>query len=249
MHRLRLLPHSPPQSKLPNMPLFRINNSVILFVHVPKTGGSSIEVHLSKFGRAALITDHDHTWPRCNAQHMDAKSYGRIIPKDFYDYGFMIVRNPFDRIVSEYRMRHRDHAAAGRRIKDFPEWVEGVLRRYKRDHYLLDNHIRPQAEFFTEGIEVFRLEGGLTRVMERIGQVAGAGLSAGVPSEKVSDPIRFRVSERCAASISDFYRVDFKTFGYDDDPRYLLQKEGAAVVGDSSKYSRLIQYYATKFTG
>ena len=231
------------------MPLFRINNSVILFVHVPKTGGTSIEVHLAKFGRGALMTDHDHAWPRCNAQHMDSRSYARIIPKDFYDYGFMVVRNPFDRIVSEYRMRHRDHAAEGRRIKDFPEWVDGMLRRYQRDHYLLDNHIRPQAEFFSEGLDVFRLEEGLSKVLARVGAVVGADLAAGVPSEKVSDPIGVKVSASCAASIRSFYRTDFQQFGYDDDPRYLLRKDGAAIVGDSSKYFRLMQYYATKFTG
>jgi len=231
------------------MPLFRINNSVILFVHVPKTGGSSIEVHLSKFGRAALITNNDHVWPRCNAQHMDAESYARIIPKDFYDYGFMIVRNPFDRMVSEYRMRHRDHVAAGRRIKDFPEWVEGMLRRYQRDHYLLDNHIRPQADFFSPGLEVFRLEDGLSKALERIGAAVGANLAGDVPSEKVSDPIGFKVSAQCAALIRSFYRTDFKQFGYDDDPRYLLEKDGATIVSDSSKYVRLIQYYAKKGSG
>jgi hypothetical protein len=229
------------------MPLFRINNVLIYFIHVPKTGGSSIQAHLSKFGRPALITSNDHSWPKNNAQHMASPDYTRILPRDFYDYGFTVVRNPFDRIVSEYRMRCGDQTARSRPIKDFPEWVEGTFRRYRRDCYLLDNHIRPQADFLSEGVEVFKLEDGLQRVLERLGVVLGISLGTELPRLKASGPIDLKVSDECAAQISSFYEIDFRKFGYDDDPQYLLRKEGTVSGRRASKYARTIRYYARKF--
>jgi hypothetical protein len=231
------------------MPLFRINGALIYFVHIPKTGGSSVEAYLSRLGSTALVTTNDHSWPHCNAQHMEAAAYQRILPRDFYDYGFAIVRNPFDRIVSEYRMRRMDQAARGRRIKDFPDWVETVFRRYRGDHYILDNHIRPQGEFVSDGIEVFMLERGLTKALERVSEIAGVASGSDLPRLRASEPIGFKVSAACAARVADFYRRDFDAFGYDDDPAYLLRKEGAEIVGDSTKYSRLLRYYAMKLGG
>jgi hypothetical protein len=232
-----------------NMPLFQINSKLIFFVHVPKTGGSAISNVLSRFGRAALITHNDHVWPRCNAQHMEAASYLRILPGNFYDYGFMVVRNPFDRIVSEYRMRARDQASRGRRIKEFPEWVESVLRRYRRNNYIFDNHFRPQTEFLSDGIEVFKLESGLVEVVERLSEITGMVFGSELPRVQVSKSIGFKVSAECAAAVAKFYYADFRAFGYDDNIEYLIKKEGAELVSKSSKYPRLLKYYAMKLSG
>jgi hypothetical protein len=232
-----------------HMPLFRINNKIIFFVHVPKTGGSSIESFFSRFGRLALLTTDDHSWPKNNAQHMTASVYSRILPRSFYDYGFTIVRNPFDRIVSEYRMRCKNQGTRGRRIKEFPEWVEGIFSRYRRNQYILDNHIRPQIDFRSDGIEVFMLEHGLAKALERVSEITGVALGSDLPRVRVSEPINFKVSAACAAMVADFYRTDFEAFGYDDDPAYLLRKEGAEIVGDSTKYSRFLSYYAMKLGG
>ena len=53
-------------------------------------------------------------------QHFHANIYQKIIPEGFYDYSFCIVRNPFDRLVSEYAMRDTDDYS-------FDDWVKFIF--------------------------------------------------------------------------------------------------------------------------
>jgi Sulfotransferase family len=81
-----------------------------IFVHVPKTGGSSIE--------AAFGIGHEFVNPEEpeDERHRSLGEYGRLFPEMFDDYfKFAFVRNPWDRMVSRY-FQHRDdrHAKLAR---------------------------------------------------------------------------------------------------------------------------------------
>jgi len=58
-------------------------------------------------------------------QHMHAHVHTSMVPKGFYDYGFAVVRNPFARVASEYKMR----AAQTGWSVPFPEWFQLGVRR------------------------------------------------------------------------------------------------------------------------
>ena len=151
------------------MPLARFGDKVIFFVHIPKTGGASVDRYLSKHGRIALWTPGAVAWTHCSPQHMHRALYDQAIPPSFYDLGFAILRDPVARMISEYRYR------AERRGLDlgFDAWVARILRRFEDNPYVLDNHIRPQAEFVREDLKLFRFEAGLGPVFDLIDQEAG----------------------------------------------------------------------------
>jgi chondroitin 4-sulfotransferase 11 len=97
-----------------------------VFVHVPRTGGTSIESALGLWGDwrqentsslFGMITSPDlkrrlGTTPFL--QHLTASELGSVLPREFQRYyRFAFVRNPWDRLVSiRARMDQHMHAVA-----------------------------------------------------------------------------------------------------------------------------------------
>lgn len=93
-----------------------------LFVHIPKTAGKSV---LRFFGMS---------WQA----HTDIAKYTRDLDDDILNNytRFTIVRNPWDRLVSDYHFQKRKASADDKRlllfhengnIRSFQEWLEVVL--------------------------------------------------------------------------------------------------------------------------
>ena len=90
------------------MPIYRINNRNVLFIHVPKTGGTSVERYLGLYAQPALhnqgakllrpVKDATFT-PALAMQHFHAELLEAMFPPDFFDYAFMVVRHPAARFT------------------------------------------------------------------------------------------------------------------------------------------------------
>ena len=122
-----------------------------IFVHIPKTGGQSIEhVFIADSGltwetRAALLLRRktkEEKGPNRLA-HLLAREYvpfGYVTQDDFAaSFKFAVVRNPYDRAISEYRYKIIDKPAA--RDLTFREYVTS-LETGKRTR-----HDVPQSDF------------------------------------------------------------------------------------------------------
>jgi hypothetical protein len=196
-----------------------------IFVHVPKTGGQSIEmVFLARFGlswenRAPLLLRANPT-PRAEPQrlaHLFACEYvqhGYVGADDFRRYfKFAVVRNPWARAVSEYKYSY------SRRGVPFAAFIERAVGR--REGVVEHRHLDPQRSFLVDDAgatlvdRVLRFE----RLAEDFAEVSRRifGRVEDLPRRNVStdrtDYRRF-YDERTAGVIAAAYRDDIEAFGY-----------------------------------
>ena len=196
------------------MPLIRHQDKIVLFVHIPKTGGTSVEDAMMRSGAVVALKygKRFEGFMKTTFQHLNAEIYEGAIPADFYDYAFATVRHPVPRLVSEYFYRRK----RGFRAASFDRWVNDALREQTRNQYAMDNHIRPQVDFLTEGVEVFRIEDGIDKPLTKAAEVLGMTLSetdTHTNRRKRKKKVQWTAATR--ARMLDFYAADFERFGYD----------------------------------
>jgi len=90
-----------------------------LFVHVPKTGGNSIQNILAEYSEDTLITTEKHQdgverFELRNStyklkKHSKLSRYRKLLPADLYRqlFKFATIRNPWDKMISMYFSPHR----------------------------------------------------------------------------------------------------------------------------------------------
>ncbi len=205
------------------MPLAIAGNRTIYFAHVPKAGGSSVELYMherfgdlslrsiTRKGRLSRFEPGPFSAVMTSPNHLVWQDARFFLPRRV-DLSFALVRDPLARIVSQYRFQKPHSKASG---LDFSTWLRVVLRAAALDPRIYGNHIRPQVDFLSEGMEVFRLEDGLDRIIDwldaRLGEGA-PGISMGhiQKSAKVSvEPKREDV-----ALVARYYAADYDRFGY-----------------------------------
>jgi hypothetical protein len=227
-----------------------------LFVHIPKCGGQSLE---SFFLRALGLTweqrdqlllrrNHDPSKGPPRLAHMTAAEYvslGYVGAAEFQRYyKFAFVRNPWARLVSEYRYRPF-HVYR----YDFRTFV---LRHFPKpgwsDAY---RHVMPQVEYLTDGDgrllvdfvgKLENMSAGFATVCAALGfppsqlprtnvtRVEGGGLMSHYMRYRLQGALRghFRVVEyrdyrdyyddETREHVAHYYRDDIKSLGYGFDP-------------------------------
>lgn len=134
-----------------------------LFVHIPKTGGTSIRVALRSYkwkdpyriplflcSRLSSLTGHrlGCKLPR----HAKAIAAYEMLPREVYQelFKFAFVRNPWDLQVSSFHhiQQERRHLLTG--IKDFESFLRLKLNPYRKYVYHFDVSIEPQSDFIVD---------------------------------------------------------------------------------------------------
>ncbi len=193
------------------MPLYRHGANIVFFVHIPKTGGSTIEAALRSAGAAeALKFSKKRPFSKSTLQHMHAAVYQDAVSRRFYDWSFAVVRNPFSRMASEYKMKVLD--AGGR--DSFEDFVFANFQRFEQYKYTRDNHIRPQREFLAKGVELFRFEDGLEAPIKAAADRLGLPMPE-IPHAKKGSAGKVVTTERALELVASFYERDFRRLGYD----------------------------------
>ncbi|WP_371054874.1 sulfotransferase family 2 domain-containing protein [Rhodosalinus sp. K401] len=210
------------------MPLLEANGSRIFFAHIPKTGGTSVEAYMATKGRLSMMSGDQRPVPGdpVTQQHYHRELYLPKLADTGVDAWFAILRNPLDRLVSEYRFRLK--ARPGFHALDpriwfgrwpvkvgrqhlrltFEEWVEAVFSAYAEDPCVNDNHIRPQSDFVCEGMTLFDFENGLNPVFDWIDAQTDGTRSQGRYEAKRSSGRRPAVTHALRQRVLDFYRED-----------------------------------------
>lgn len=207
------------------MPVFRKDDLFVLFVHVPKAGGSAIErafadaewtvAYRDPRVRAGGLNDVR----RCSPQHMHASMLETILAPDRFDLVFMTVREPLARFRSEYAMRNPKPADAPTAAV-VERWYDEASRAYAGNPFVHDNHLRPQSEFVLPNAQVYRLEDGLESMVADLNERFGLGLPPIVPrvmDRSIQSGFRSSdvpIGERLEQRLRVAYAEDFSRFGY-----------------------------------
>ena len=207
------------------MPIFTRGDRAVLFVHVPKTGGTTLEKMMVGAGWEVGFRATPRTHPaqarlhRVSPQHYHADLLAQTLRLDRFDTTFLVTRDPLARFRSEYAMRNKRHPEAGA-AGHVEEWSRSIARRARRNPSVLDNHVRPQHEFVLPGARVFRLEDGMGSIVRALNDDAGLGLSVDVPQHLLSGKdgrIASRdvqVTPAVERWVRDFYARDYDLLGY-----------------------------------
>ncbi|MDI3470254.1 MAG: hypothetical protein OJF62_002317 [Pseudolabrys sp.] len=197
------------------MPLLQSGDRKLLYLHVPKTGGSSIESMLRKLGQLTLIEDQASTFP-CAAQHLHKDILASLFrDRNEFTSIFMTVRHPFSRLESEYRYRVSHYSRPSFLVPEFERWVTNAFENYENNPFVYGNHIRPQVEFEIFDPVIFKLEDGLEAVAHHVATVLN--LRAVPMLEHMntnSQPLQLKWNRKLEDRVRAFYRDDFIRFGY-----------------------------------
>ena len=139
-----------------------IHEKKTIFIHIPKTAGSSIETYCQcNFGVHTI-------WGK---RHKNIEEYKKNFFKEYNSYRkFTVVRNPYDRIISWYFFLKQTidiELDIKKKIKmenDFVNTVEDWIKdpygnkftckRVKKKHYILDT----QCSFIDETVDILKFE-------------------------------------------------------------------------------------------
>ena len=189
----------------------------LLFIHIPKTGGTSLENYLKKTYKETLFSGYgNNILPEDDLQKnsLQHQTYSTIYKyRDILEVDFnsnlkvlTIVRDPYDRIISDlffFELIKKDNTC---------ETVYNIIKDYLyKDCY--DNHNIPQYKFITnsneeliENIKIFRTE-TLTQDIHNYGFTDYIGTKSNIIHINYlnNDSIQL---------INIFYKKDFELFNY-----------------------------------
>ncbi len=124
-----------------------------LFIHVPKTGGNSIQSILKNFSEDEIITINNHQdgVERFELKHRNYNTtkhftlykYKKLLDQNLYNqlFKFATIRNPWDRMISWYFSPHRG----------FTDW--------KREEFIkLINSVQP-LRYFVDSSFLIKISG------------------------------------------------------------------------------------------
>ena len=199
------------------MPFIEYSGKKILFIHIPKTGGTSIEKGLGEIAPLRMCIRAIPGFTRVPPEHFTHQNIYSLFGEDYFDYVFTVVRNPYKRLESEYRMRSLlAKEQFFNELPKFPYWVEQIIEKTKVDRYIFANHLRPQIEFVGRGVYVYRYEDGLENIAQKVSETAGISLK--LPEQRLLETnntnIEITWTGESIRLVNEFYAEDFKAFNY-----------------------------------
>ena len=210
------------------MPLYTISNGAtntevaFYFVHIPKCGGTTVFTLFDQLKFGTFLAPKDYRavrkYLKLPPAHYDIALVENLFLLDAI-YCFAIVRNPYDRILSDYKWaKTKTNNTQFFQKMSFEEFCVHCFKQYSNDSRYLANHITPQHKFVSKNVnKVFKLENGLEAAIEEVFTDLGIQLGQKLVLKKLNESTdkEATISNKAKALIYDFYEEDFKVFGYD----------------------------------
>jgi len=214
------------------------NKYKFLFVHIAKTGGTSVRTTLERYrwrdplfpiqfvcSRLSHLTGHRIA---CKIpRHAKAIAAQEMLPREIYDslFKFAFVRNPWDLQVSSFHhlKRERPHLVGERDFESFLRWKLDPNRPYQfhidtsiewQSDYLIDLHGNVIVDFIGK---YENLEEDFRTICDRIG-IPAPKLAH---KRKATDRSSYQkyYSDETATLVAEHFKRDIEMFGYTFDDR------------------------------
>lgn len=155
-----------------------------LFIHIPKTGGTSLTKYLTNSPPSIFNGKHD------KIIEINGDLSNLFI--------FTIVRNPYDRVASMYRYQKNGGYIPHNSYK---EWLFDPV---EMSSWFYD----PQYTWIDHRVKVYKLEDGIDVILKALGiKDRGLHLNQSVKHDVNSD-------DECVEFVNRKYEKDFEIFGY-----------------------------------
>lgn len=201
------------------MPYYKDTN--LLFIHIPKTGGSVIENQINLKYKQTLYSGFTNDllsipYRNISLQHQTYRTLYKHRNKLDIDFSnmriFCVVRNPYDRLISDLFWYDL--------IK--PEYTSDQVHDVIINNYLnrkdLDNHVIPQYKFISNGnfkipsnIKIFKCE-TLNADNNKINKFLGFDIN--IKKNNVNKDYSKYLNSKTIALINILYAKDFELFHY-----------------------------------
>ena len=186
----------------------------VFFIHIPKCAGSYIEAILNeKYTGNFLFSKRVPAFMKVVPQHLTHEEILslNIVPCE-RDFCFAVVRNPYDRVESEFFYQKRVYKIPYE-IEDFSNWLLHSVTEVKKDPYHMKSHFRPQTNFLGDRVHVYKFESGMKKILSELESNLGP-LDNKVKKVNSSDRQKLSWSNEAIDVFNDYYAEDFTRLGY-----------------------------------
>ena len=190
-----------------------------IFIHIPKTAGTSIEQFIRNKGKNYL--ELIGVQYNRSLHHLTAHEIKKMYPYQFnIYYKFAIIRNPYDRLLSEYYWTPVKGLGykSGKTKADFLYNVINIVSKSKYLDNIYFDHFIPQHMFVYEGKnllvdQLFKFES-----LDLASTVIQKNLDIHEPFpvlNKTDSSNRIYWTQRQKEKIYELYKKDFLMFNYE----------------------------------
>jgi hypothetical protein len=196
-----------------------------IFVHIPRTGGTSLEEVIWGWPRTpdqlwmGFIDEFHNKYQTGGLQHLLASQIRLEVGPDIFGsyFKFAFVRNPFDRLVSQYHfMRRRPDLRQLIGLADDAPFAAYVSRIQKVAHVQWEEQNRfvynDQGDLLVDVIGRFEsYEQDAQKVLSRLGLQSGS-----VPhlNKTPHRPYQEYYDDATRAAVASMFQKDLSLFGY-----------------------------------
>jgi len=200
------------------LPIFFNSKKSYLFIHIPKTGGTSVELYAKKLNyktsllQNGLSVDNLKGFKR-SPQHLNIKQLIELLHFPDFTEIFTIVRHPFYRAFSEYSwLRDRFNNISEE------EFFLDLIKNGPSSVYNYDGHLDNQIDFVSEDVIHYKFE---ENAFDRIEVLLKSNSDyllkdyCKFPHKKNSKKeILPKLEEKYKAAVEKTYKQDMEYFSY-----------------------------------
>jgi hypothetical protein len=191
------------------------------FIHITKCAGTSIEETGKKLNMEWGRYHNEYKLPNSNSKISPWHKCFSLLDSsliDKYDW-FVVVRNPYDRILSEY---YCNHAGIGKNIVHSKVQINEYLINKILKRSLVGDHYTEQHKYLhpTKTIHILKfenLQNDFSKLMQKYNILDIQLVKANKRSDRFQGPV-FEVtdfSDELIELINSVYSDDFSMFGYE----------------------------------